>query len=807
MNTKYFNRLESVTKVRKIKRGIELESDPQFRELLRVEVIQDDLIRLKISRNRIFDEEPTFAVCADLDIQSPEFTLEESQEMVRVLTSRMSMTLYKHPFWIDAHRADGSVIFESYQDEENNWWAYATLNDEFVVRRKCRPEDAFFGLGEKSGRFNRKGRNFTLWNTDVLDPNVAGGYKAHPSGDPASDPTSTEFDPYYISIPFFYHMPNMGDSISGFFFDNGYLSRVEFEQPFEYLIHFKGGQYTEYIFAGPAMPEILSAYTWLTGRMSPPPIWALGYHQCRWFAYTQTAFERLAQNIREQAIPCDALWLDIDYMDGYRVFTWNKERFPDHTGMLKRLSDQGFRVITIIDPGVKHEHGYAVFDDAVERDVLCKTESGALYLGLVWPGKTAFPDFVTPAARKWWGELNAAHVRSGLAGIWNDMNEPATGDIPPGAMRFGNGSFSHERYHNQYGMLMAMGTVEGLLDAMPDKRTFVLSRSGSAGIQRYAANWLGDNVSRWDHLWMSIPMSLGLGTSGQPFVGADIGGFMGNTSAELLVRWFQYGALTPFCRNHNNANQADQYPWAYGHTVQELCRSALELRYRLLPYIYSTFIQASENGSPVQRPLIFDYQNDPTTREIDDEFLFGQHLLVAPIYAEGCTARQVYLPEGTWYHWHTGEKFTGCRFVIAPAPMDYIPLYAHGGAVIPTWPKAPHSTMNYDAETVVLHIFIPDEDGETSSMLHEDDGQTFAFRDGCFLRTHFILARRTSRITIQASVTGNGFPEFARKKFLIRFQGPPFKNISINDEPVHPVDGEFVLENNGVDFLLHAELA
>ena len=388
-----------------------------------------------------------------------------------------------------------------------------------------------------------------------------------------------------------------------------------------------------------------------------------------------------------------------------------------------------------------------MFDEAVRRDVLCRTEAGAVYLGQVWPGKTAFPDFVTPEGRRWWGELNAAkHVRSGLAGIWNDMNEPATGDIPPDAMRFGRGEFPHARYHNQYGLLMAMGTVEGLLDARPDQRTFVLSRAGSAGIQRYAANWLGDNCSRWDHLWMSIPMTLGFGVSGQPFIGADIGGFMENTNAELLVRWYQYGALTPFCRNHNCAGMTDQYPWSFGDAVEGLCRRALELRYRLLPYIYAAFLRSAETGEPVQKPLVFDFQHDRTTREIDDEYLFGDHLLVAPVYTEGCTARQVYLPPGTWYHWHTGERCVGGRYVVADTPMEFIPFYARGGAVIPMWPDAPASTMDHHPASLELHVF-PPRRGRRKRFPRctRTTAKTFAFRDGAFLPHDVHAAPRGER--------------------------------------------------------------
>ena len=455
---------------------------------------------------------------------------------------------------------------------DGRFWTYATLNDAWTVRRRCRREDAIFGLGEKSGRHNRKGRDFTLWNTDVLNPYETLEFTAGKApDDPRGDRASVEFDPYYVSIPFFYHQTYPAGTMAASFVDNGYRGAYEFSQPEEYRISFRGGQYTEYVFAGPDMPEILEAYTWLTGRAAPPPLWSLGYHQCRWFHYTQDAVEALGQQHRDNDIPCDALWLDIEYMDGYRVFTWNTELFPDPRGMLERLAEQGFRVITIIDPGVKYEPGYPVFDAGLERDVFCRTEGGDIYIGQVWPGNTAFPDFVTEEARTWWGELNAAHVGFGLAGIWNDMNEPATGNIEPRQMHFDHGRYSHERYRNQYALLMAMGTRSGLLAAMPERRTFILSRSGFAGIQRYAANWLGDNQSRWDHLWLSIAMGSGFGISGQPFLGADIGGFQGNSNAELFLRWMQYGTLTPFCRNHSEIGNVDQYAWAWGDSSKIMC--------------------------------------------------------------------------------------------------------------------------------------------------------------------------------------------------------------------------------------------
>jgi alpha-glucosidase len=460
-------------------------------------------------------------------------------------------------------------------------------------------EDATYGLGERTGRHNRSGRDLTLWNTDVLDPDATVEFTAgRPAGDPRADPTSTAFDPYYVSIPLLHHHAHRDGTMAASFVDNGYRGRYDLTEDEEYAVHFEGGQYTEYLFAGPRMADILEAYTWLTGRASPPPLWALGYHQCRYHRYAQDEIEALGRRHRELDVPCDVLWLDIEHMDGYRVFTWDRQAFPDPAAMVERLRELDLRVITIVDPGVKHEPGYAVFDEAVERDVLCRTEGGDLYVGQVWPGRTAFPDFPSEDARAWWAERNADHVGIGLAGIWNDMNEPATGAIPPGRMRFDRGRAAHGRYHNQYALLMAMATTAGLRSAQPDLRTFVLTRAGSAGIQRHAANWMGDNLSRWDHLAMSMPMAMGLGVSGQPFVGADVGGFRGHAGAELFVRWMQYGTLTPFCRNHNELGYADQYAWAFGPVVLGLVREAIRLRYRLLPYLYAAFLTASETGAP-----------------------------------------------------------------------------------------------------------------------------------------------------------------------------------------------------------------
>ncbi|WP_182113196.1 MULTISPECIES: TIM-barrel domain-containing protein [unclassified Actinotalea] len=772
-------------------------------ERFRVDVVRDDVVRLAMSRGGVFDEQPTHAVCVDPLSPDVAFEVERSDDVVRVRTAALVVSLWLDPFRVDVHRADGSPVIETARGADGRYGTYATLNDAFVLRRRCRPEDAIYGLGEKTGRHNRKGRDFTLWNSDVLSPDVAGAAAARlGADDPRADASSTEFDPYYVSIPFFYHQRWPGGAMAGSFLDNGYRVAYDFTAPDEYVIRGDGGQWCEYVFAGPRMPDILEAYTWLTGRTPLPPLWSLGYHQSRWHAYAQEAVEQVARRHRELDVPCDALWLDIEYMDGYRVFTWDRERFPDPPGMLARLRDDGFRVITIIDPGVKHDPGYAVFDEAVEKDLLCRTEGGDLYVGQVWPGRTAFPDFVTQETRAWWGRLNAEHVRSGLAGIWNDMNEPATGDVDPGRMRFGRGRFSHERFHNQYALLMAMGTVEGLRAAMPELRTFVLTRAGSAGIQRYAANWMGDNQSRWDHLWLSIPMANGFGVSGQAFVGADVGGFFGSTDAELFLRWMQYGALTPFFRNHSAMGNVDQYVWAFGDVVLAGVREAIRLRYRLLPYLYSAFVVASETGAPVQRPLVLDHQDDAVVRDVDDQYLLGPHLLVAPVVEPGTTHRQVYLPAGEWVDWHTGERHVGPRFVVAQTPMERIPLYVRAGAVVPMWERAPASTAEPAPELVELHLRVPALDGTATSMLQEDDGLTVAAVDGAHVRTTFEVTRAGGAVTVRARTTGDGFPGHRRTAFRVVLHGAVGDRARLDDAEVPVEDGVVLVPGEREGFTL-----
>ncbi len=805
LDLRHHRGLGAVRRVVRDARGLLLELDE---ERFRAEVLRGDVLRLKISHGGRFDEAPTHAACFD-PLSAAPFEVFEDAERVELRTAELCLFVYKSDFSFDVVRVDGSVVLESARSDGGRALGFGQLNDSFVLRRKTAQYDSFYGLGERTGPFDRRGQRYALWNVDVLAPDVIKQNRLSEK-DPDLSGKSTRFDPYYTTIPFFYHArAGTPFAMAGFFIDNGYKGNVEFGRE-EILIYFAGGQYTEYVFAGPSMASVLEAYTFVTGRMPLPPLWALGHHQCRWHDYSDREVLAVGSRYRERGIPCDALWLDIGYMDGYRVFTWHAQRFPEPSRLFENLAAQGFRAVTIVDPGIKYDPGYAVFDQARAQNLLCKTPGGAIYVGQVWPGRTAFPDFSKAETRAFWGDLNAGLRETGVAGIWNDMNEPATGDIEPFAMSFDRdgANHPHERYHNQYALLMALATFEGLLRARPNERPFILSRAGFAGIQRFAAQWLGDNYSEWEHLEMGVAMALGMGVSGQPFVGADIPGFAGNAGNELAARWFEYGALTPFCRCHNCAGNEDHYPWSFGAGVERVARAALSLRYRLLPYIYTAFLEASETGAPVQRPLVFEFQQDLESRRIDDQFLLGSSLLVAPVLTAGQTARHVYLPPGDWADFHGGERFAGESYVTVPAPLGKVPLLVREGAIIPMLEHAPASTLGLAPELIELHVFAPGRDGSYHSELYEDDGISRAYQRGAYLRTRFTLRRVGGTLELRAAVEGQGFPEFRRRRLRIVLHSETAIQATLGAAPVS-IEGQrtITFDDSGQSFELDIALA
>jgi alpha-glucosidase len=497
--------------------------------------------------------------------------------------------------------------------------------------------ERYFGCGERTSGLEKTGSHQIFYNVDP------------PLGH------TTSFNNLYSSIPFTLSIAS--GKAHGLFFDNTH--RVEFDLALESedraYYGSEGGAIVYYVFCGPTPKEVVDRYTELTGRTPMPPLWSIGNQQCRYSYMNEEEVREVASGFRERNIPCDVIYLDIHYMDGYRVFTWNRDRFPDPQRLISDLGEQGFRVVTIVDPGVKVDENYSVYTDGRDKDLYCKTSDGDEYHNAVWPGVCAFPDFTNPETRQWWGENQSVLTDAGVAGIWCDMNEPAL-FIPDGATMpddvvHPGGRASevrwHAQIHNTYGSLMARAAREGLLALCPDERPFVITRAGYAGLQRHAMQWTGDNSSWWEHLWMSMPQLQNLALSGVAWAGVDIGGFGGDTNGELLARWYEFGIFQPFCRNHTTLGTRRQEPWVFGEPYESVCRKMVKLRQRLLPYLYTLFEECHRTGAPILRPLLFEYPEDETTYTADDEFLLGDALLVAPITRPGVEHRHVYLPEGT----------------------------------------------------------------------------------------------------------------------------------------------------------------
>jgi alpha-glucosidase len=574
---------------------------------------------------------------------------------------------------------------------------------------KLRPEgERYFACGERTAGLEKTGTRQVFWNVDP------------PAGHTAA------FNNLYTSIPFVLCLHE--GRAHGVFYDHA--GRVELD-----LAKADPGRVTVaaaddlvvYVLYGPTPAEVLDRYTALTGRTPLPPLWALGNQQSRWSYMDADEVRTVAREFRARGIPCDVLYLDIDYMDGYRVFTWDHERFPDPAGLIAELRAQGFRVVVITDPGVKVDEDYHVYREGQAGGFFCLTRDGDEFQNVVWPGLCAFPDYTDPAVREWWGSLHSGLLDAGVAGVWCDMNEPSLfvprqSTMPEDVVHPGGGRARlHGEIHNAYGSYMAQAAREGLARLRPDARPFVISRAGYAGLQRHALQWTGDNSSWWEHLWMGMPQLQNLGLSGIAWCGVDVGGFFGDCDGELLARWTEFGVFQPFCRNHTAMGTARQEPWAFGEPWEGICRSMLELRMRLVPYLYTLFEECHRTGAPVLRPLLFAHADDPVTYTADDQFMVGDALLVAPITRPGVEHRHVYLPAGSWRHLWTGELIAGPAHILAHAPLGRPAVYVRCNTPIPLWPAVQSTSEVPDSLT--WKVFVGP--GSGSGALYEDAGDGY----------------------------------------------------------------------------------
>jgi alpha-glucosidase len=711
--------------------------------------VTPDVVRVRMSPGGTFGRDFSYALKGKAPLPAKlQFDDAPERSELRTQVGGARVVVQKRPqLSITVFDAQNRIVSA---DDPARPMAFDPATGEVEASKQRGAYELYYGFGEQALPISREAQYLVNWNTDSYRYAVG-------------------TNPLYQAIPFFIALSD-GRGY-GVFFDNTYRSHFDMGKtdPRRYSFGAEGGELNYYVFTGGAErspANVLRDYTALTGRTPLPPRWALGYQQSRYSYMTQAKVEEIARTFREKKIPADVIHLDIDYMDGYRVFTWNPKTFPEPVKMLAGLHRDGFHAVTIVDPGVKFDDNYAVYRSGRDAGVYVRDAAGKELHEKVWPGICAFPDFTAAKARAWWGGLYRKPLGEGVDGFWNDMNEPAVfsaddfkqpslaqgpqktfaldvqhdGDGEPG---------THARYHNVFGMQMVRATFEGLKQQAPEKRPFAITRAGYAGVQRYAAVWSGDNDASWDHLALTIPLLTNLSISGVSFVGADVGGFAANTTPELYARWLQAAALTPFFRTHSANDTEQREPWTYGGDWERINRASIELRYRLLPYLYTLFAQNEETGLPPLRPLWFEHAQDVDALLVADEYLVGRDLLVAPVVMPEQRTRNVYFPKGdAWIDWWSGERHEGGKTVRIDTPVDRLPLFVRAGASIPTQPVVQHTGEMKNAPLTIA--VATGADG--SSEVYQDAGDGYAYRHG---------ASRTIRVIAAADKVTLAIPKSA----------------------------------------------
>lgn len=621
---------------------------------------------------------------------------------------------------------------------------------------RIQPEEGsfYYGLGDQAGPFNLAGTAHEFWNTDP------GG-----SFGPGTDPL-------YMPLPVYCCQHAQGSYL--LFYENAHKGSLQFSggaaanPNSPTTVQFERGALQAYFIAGPVQ-QAVERFGELTGKPELPPLWSLGYHQSRWGYKTSQDIEEVAQGFKDHDMPLSAIHLDIDYMDGYRVFTVDRQRFPDLAGLTASLDTAGIKTVPIIDPGVKVDEKYPVYKEGLQQGCFCRLPDGKVLRGLVWPGWSVYPDFTDPKTRVWWDRQYQPLLDAGVAGIWHDMNEPTSfsawgGMALPLATRHNldGTQGDHLEGHNLFALEMNHAGYQALKEARPERRPWLISRAGWVSQQRYTWKWSGDTESSWGSLRMTIANALGMGLSGQPYTGPDIGGFSGSPTPELYLRWFQMAAFLPFFRTHSAVGTARREPWVYGEPYTSIVRQFLKLRYRLLPYLYSLAWETSRTGRPLVRPLFWHDTDNRDLWGVDDAFLLGDRLLIAPVLQENAASRIVHLPHGEWVDYWGGRVHQGGQSIEVPVNLETIPVFVRAGSILP----------EKEGEVLHLGIYAPGKNEpwlDPALSLYSDAGDGY----GNFRVDNLIAKPDTQGIDIHWESQG-AFPF-------------PYTGIQLDFRATHPV--------------------
>ncbi|MDP2068957.1 MAG: glycoside hydrolase family 31 protein [Lutibacter sp.] len=747
--------------------------------VLQLTVQRDSVLRFRYTTTSIFENDFSYAITRYASRGFNHLEVTEDEINYIITTSKLICHISKEDMRKSIFDAKDNTLIS--EDELGFHWeeSYEFGGNIVKMSKNSQEKESYYGLGDKPVALNLKSKRFENWVTD-------------------SYAFDKDTDPIYKAIPFYTGLHH--GKAYGIFFDNTFRSYFDFCQERRNVTSFwaQGGEMNYYFIYGPEMGEVVSNYTDLTGKPHElPPLWALGYHQCKWSYYPESNVKEITNKFRELRIPCDAIYLDIDYMEGFRCFTWNKEYFPNPRRMVKELADIGFKTVAIIDPGIKIDNDYSVFKEGLDKDYFCKRADGPYMKGKVWPGECYFPDFTKPEVREWWSGLFKELIEDiGVKGVWNDMNEPAIMDVPgktfPDDVRhnYDGNECSHRKAHNIYGMQMARATYQGLKKFSYPKRPFVITRAAYAGTQRYSSTWTGDNVATWEHLTIANLQAQRMCMSGFSFVGSDIGGFAEQPNGELYARWIQLGIFHPFCRTHSSGDHGDQEPWAFGDNITDIVRKFIEIRYQLLPYLYTAFWRYATEGIPILKSLVLYDQADVHTHYRNDEFVFGEKILACPITEPNAKGRRMYVPEGNWYNFWDNSLVIGGNEVWVDADLDSMPIFVKEGAIIPKYPIQQYVG---EKEITELHLDVFFKFGKEKSQVYEDAEDGFDYKKGRFSLRNFNLLGKEDSLTIQQFKSGKFITSY--ETFEINLIGLPFEIKKVEVDNVK-IDLESSLKGN-----------
>lgn len=757
-------RVNHLTSSSALPNGIEVR-DGEAR--MQITALREDVVRIRVSRSKELPEDASWAVLPQSRQSTVAVTPDDTPSAVGFRTKALRISVNRQTFALTIADSTGKTLQQDAQPIEFH-------GDSFRVYKTMPLDEHYFGLGDKAGPLDRRGQTFTMWNTDEY------GFQE-------------SSDPLYKTIPYF--MAFRSGHAFGVFLDNTWRSSFDFgrETPNTYSFGAVNGPLDYYVFCGPTPKQVVQTYAWLTGTMPLPPLWSLGFQQSRYSYMSQSRVLEVADRFRADHIPADVIYLDIDYQQQNRPFTVDQNRFPDFQGMVSKLAAENFHVVIITDLHIANypNQNYAPYDTGMAGDHFVKNPDGSVYSGVVWPGPAVFPDFTHAKSRSWWGGLYKDFYKMGIAGFWNDMNEPSVFNVPTKTMPedvvhridepgFIKRSATHSEIHNVFGMENSRGTFEGLLHLNPDLRPFVLTRATYAGGQRYAATWTGDNSSTWNHLRLTTPMLENLGLSGFAMTGADVGGFAGTPQPDLLTKWIEIASFQPIDRDHTEKGSGDQEPWVGSPEHESIRKQFIEERYRLMPYLYTLAEEASRTGMPMERPLFLEFPDAASDHhpididaQVAGEFLLGPDLLIAaPPFPDKLDNYVVEFPSATWYDYWSGQPVPKpapvARDPKAPlGPTEMVPLavgihpkiaslpvFVRGGAILPIAPLM-QSTNETPRGPLTLRVYSGDA---CAGHIYLDDGKTYAYKTGANLRMDFQCQVTADGMRLQLGEHKGSFP-------------------------------------------------